>query len=387
MMLAPRLARARWPLLLLLPAVAWTYPAQARYARPDLVEIPVARLTKNLEKLARENPDDVTVRFNLARAHAMAYALKTDSATVRRGHEDEGAWFGYEPEHVPFQVAPTEDVDALEAAKKHLEQAIAAYTQVLELDPNHLSAALGHAWCLEQAEDPGAVAAYRRVVELAWKSEKDLQMADLGWHSVTAEAAGYLIPLLDAEKDAKEIATLNDRIERMLQVPRPITPIVVPLREGLSVYDLEDRAASVPFDADGTGLAKRWTWITPNAGWLVSDPRGTGKITSSLQLFGGVTFWMFWEHGYQALAALDNDGDRMLAGPELRGLAIWQDRDSNGVCDEGEVQPLSAWGIASISCRCERDTAHPDGIVFSPQGVVLTDGTTRPTYDIVLRPR
>jgi hypothetical protein len=373
--------------VLLVAAWAWTSPAQARYARPDLVEIPIARLVKNLEKLARDNPEDATVRFNLARVHAMAFALKSDTASVRRDAESEGAWLGYEPEHVPFKAEPTDDPQRQAAAEEHLQRAIEVYQAVLELDPKHLSAALGYAWCLDQQKNPDALVEYRRVIRLAWKSEKDLQMADLGWHSITAEAAGYLIPLLDADQDADEIATLNERIAQMQNVPRPVTPIVVPLRDGLSVYDLEDRTTSVLFDADGTGLQKQWTWITPEAGWLVSDPRGTDLANSALQLFGGVTFWMFWEHGYQALAALDNDRDGQLAGPELAGLAIWQDRNGNGQCEPGEVQPLAAWRIAALSCRCQRDESHPDRIVYSPEGVTLADGTTRPTYDIVLQPR
>jgi hypothetical protein len=377
----------RWSLLAVLPTFAWAVPARAEYAQPDLVEIPIARLVENLEKLAGENPEDVTVRFNLARAHAMAYAMKTETAQVVRGQEARGAWLGYEPKHVPFEAEPTDDEARQLAAEEHLELAISAYLDVLKLEPKHLSAWLGYAWCLDQQQHPCAANEYRHVVRLAWEEEKDLEEAGLGWHSVTAEAAGYLIPLLDPENNADEIATLNEQIARVKSVTRPVTPIVVPLGDGLTVYDLEDRAASVAFDADGTGLQKRWTWITPEAGWLVSDPRRTGQVSSALQLFGGVTFWMFWEHGYQALAALDNDGDGQLAGEELAGLAIWRDRDGNGQCEEGEVRPLAAWGIAALSCRCQRDESHPDRMVYSPEGVTLADGTTRPTYDIVLQPR
>jgi hypothetical protein len=106
-----------------------------------------------------------------------------------------------------------------------------------------------------------------------------------------------------------------------------------------------------------------------------------------LQLFGGVTFWMFWDNGYQALAALDNSGDSKLSGDELMGLAIWHDRNTNGISEPGEVKPLAEYGITSISCRWERDTSHPDGIAYSPEGITFRDGTTRPTYDIVLQPR
>jgi hypothetical protein len=187
-------------------------------------------------------------------------------------------------------------------------------------------------------------------------------------------------------RDRQEIATLKERAEKLRKLPRPVTPIAVPLRDGLTAFDLEARSAWVPFDADGTGLTKKWTWITPDAAWLVHDPGSSGKITSALQLFGSVTFWMFWETGYEALAALDDNHDGQLTGRELDGLALWRDANGNGISEPGEVKPLSAYGIAAVSCRCERDGGHPDRIAYSRSGVTFRDGRTRPTFDLVLHP-
>jgi hypothetical protein len=78
---------------------------------------------------------------------------------------------------------------------------------------------------------------------------------------------------------------------------RPITPIAIPLAEGLTALDILDPDASVPFDLDGSALPQRWTWIRPTAAWLVFDQHSTGSITSGLQLFGSVTFWLFWQNG------------------------------------------------------------------------------------------
>ena len=116
------------------------------------------------------------------------------------------------------------------------------------------------------------------------------------------------------------------------------------------------------------------------------DPRGTGDITSALQLFGNVTFWLFWENGYDALASLDDDGNGTLTGDELKGLAIWQDAGQAGVCEKGEVKPLSAYGIVAVSCRYERDRRDPDRVACSPKGMTFRNGTTRPTYDLILQP-
>ena len=368
--------------LLLAPA------ARAMYIQADLEKVPVDRLVKNLEDAVQKDAKNVKALVNLARVHAMAYAKKTDTAEVRRGRE-EGPWFGYEPALVPFnEVQKTEDADKQKAARAHLDAAIDAYKKAVDLAPDDLAIRLGYAWTLDQSGDrDAAVKGYRSVIEDGWKKEKDLTSLPLGGRTFTAEAAGYLIPLLDKDKDKEEIATLAERAARLNKLPRPITPIAVPLRAGLGAKDVEDRDACVAFDADGSGVKRKWTWITKDAGWLVYDPQGRGDVGSGLQLFGNVTFWLFWDTGYDALASLDDNHDGVLTGDELRGLAIWNDANGDGVCDPGEVRPLSDYGITAVSCRFERDPSHPDRIAFSPRGVTFRDGTTRPTFDVVLKPR
>lgn len=379
----------RWASAIILLALAWALPLRSAKAivGPNwgLVNVPVERLIKNLEALTKDDPKNVTVRFNLARAHAMAYALRTDTVGVRQNREKEDDLFGGGRD-IPFAVRPTDDKDKLNTARQHLAKAIEQYEEGLKLAPENLAAALGHAWCIEQSGQKGkAVLEYRKVIRAAWEKEKDLTTAPMYSESITAEAADCLIPLLDKDKDEEEIKTLRQRIDQMNLI-RPISPIVIPLHGSLTASELEDHSGNVAFDADGTGLQKRWTWITRDAGWLVNDPHHTGKVNSALQLFGNVTFWMFWENGYQALAALDDDRDGMLAGKELEGLAIWQDLNANGLSDGGEVKPLAEWGIVAISCGYVTDMNHPDRIAYSPRGVIFRDGSNRPTYDIILHP-
>ncbi len=125
--------------------------------------------------------------------------------------------------------------------------------------------------------------------------------------------------------------------------------------------------------------------MTSDAAWLVNDHRATGRITSGLQLFGNVTFWAFWQNGYHALRALDDDGDGEVRGRELRGLALWHDRNSNGLSDRGEVRTVTEWGIAALSTAYYFDETHPHEIPWSRTGVRFTDGSVRPSFDLVLR--
>jgi len=268
----------------------------------------------------------------------MAYSLKADTTDALKKEPLQGAWFGYEHRPVPFEeVVKTGDAAKQDAARKHLEKAINLYDEVVKEKPNDLVAQLGRAWCIAQrANKEETIKEYRKVAEAAWAKEKDMKFAPRGFH-ITGETARYLVPLLDAEKDKKEIATLKERSEKVGRIPRLVTPIAVPLRHGMTAGEVVDLSARVKFDADGSGLGRSWTWVGRDAGWLVHDPKRTGKITSALQMFGGVTFWCFWEHGYQALAALDDDGDGWLRGRELEWLAIWRDLNGNGRYDLGEV--------------------------------------------------
>jgi hypothetical protein len=205
-----------------------------------------------------------------------------------------------------------------------------------------------------------------------------------GQSYLTDEALTYLVPLLDPVKDKAEIADLAKKEETLLARPRAITPIAIPLADAVAASEILDDAARVRFDADGSALDREWTWISDKAGWLVWDPTGRGEIRSALQLFGNVTFWLFWSNGYEALCSLDDTGDGLLAGSELNHLAIWRDRNSNGISDAGEVRPLSAHGIAGLSCGYTA-MDDPSFAAMSQRGAVMKSGRTRPTYDVILR--
>ena len=106
-------------------------------------------------------------------------------------------------------------------------------------------------------------------------------------------------------------------------------------------------------------------------------------MPSGRVLFGSVTWWIFWNNGYEALKSLDNDNDGWLQEDELQGLALWQDTNSNGVSDPGEVVPIEVAGIEGIAVTA---TGEVDGMPANPQGLRLTGGKQLPTYDWITRP-
>lgn len=389
-----RRRRATPPIAALLVA-ALSVSLDAIFIAPELENVPIDRLVQNLEAQIRERPDRMAPRLNLARVHAMAYASKSDTAKVatgRRGGAAGEPWFGFDPNDFRLPIEPAADPKKQDEASAHLKAAIAGYEEVLRRQPDHLIAKVGRAWCLDQSGSKiAAIAAYRDALSAAWTKEGPgggglpaLQ----NYMPVTVEVAAYLAGLLDPIKDAAEIADLRAKTARIQDAMRmrPITPIVVPLRRGADLAALVDLSAAVTFDADGTRVPKRWTWITPNAGWLVFDRLHRCQVASALQWFGPMTFGLFWENGYAALRALDDDGDGEVSGSELDGLAIWRDVNRNGISEGAEVQPAGRWGIVRLSWRSDW-VDDGTAIAIAPAGVTFRDGTTRPTYDVLLSRR
>lgn len=365
----------------------------ALYARPDLEVVPVDRVITNLERMLAESPTTVEVRVNLARLHALAYATKiTEVQTLRTGYPDSPAWakgqpfFGHGLPHLQRPVEKTTDPAKVERARQHLMRAIEAYREVLKLEPGHPVASIGLGWTLKESGDRSeAVTQLRRAAALGWELDSgDRNTLWIGQRSVTEEAAFYLIELLDPVRDSAEIATLNLRVRELTRRPRMITPIAVPLRAGIPADAMIDPGRLVAFDLDGSGMPRKWTWLSDDAAWLVHDHRGTGRITSALQLFGAVTFWAFWENGYHALRAMDDDGNGEIRGPEREGLSLWHDRNHNGVSEKGEVRSLAEWDIISLSTAFEYDARHQHEIAWSPRGVQFAGGEVRPTYDLAM---
>lgn len=376
----------------------------ARFAHVETEVVPIERLLANIEKIRQQQEavledgqsteEIARLHFQMGRIHAMAFARRSEEAHVRKqqgpGSEPEFPWYGHAfGDHDQFHVEMTEPRDPAKekAALAHLARAIEHYRRALELAPQSSfqpAVALGLAWALDQAgEDADARKRYQELIEATWEKEKDHPGGMEGW-SITEEAIHYLEPMLDPAKpeDQPLLASLTEIKTKLSGKDHMITPILVPLVPATRLGPLLRRGVEVTFDLDGFGPAHHREWPGSDLAFLVHDPRHTGTVTSGKQLFGSSSFWIFWRDGYQAMSALDDDGDGRLRGAELAGLALWCDRDGDGVSDPGEVSPLEHAGIRSLGCNASRG---PEGILTNARGVTLITGETRPTFDWVVR--
>jgi len=201
---------------------------------------------------------------------------------------------------------------------------------------------------------------------------------------VSYEAGNAYIRLWEAEgtippQVQDKITGIEANLATLDTLPMgPITPIVFSTTASTSLADLLTPERTVRFDLDGDGIAEERPWIKPTTGLLAWDGDRDGRIASGRELFGSVTWWLFFSDGYRALDMLDDNRDGSLAAGELKGLCVWFDRDGNGQSDEGEVVPVERLGIAAIATR---PTGCDGKSLMHSAGIRFTDGRTVPTYD------
>jgi hypothetical protein len=377
----------------------YVLPAAAMFMRTD-EPVPVDRLIQNLQAYIKANPKDAAGYYTLGRVHGLAYAKDGAQIDVTPAKEA-GKLPSFAVYRSVQEARRDENQKLTDAARDHLVRSIENYRKATELDPKSGLYWLGYGWMLQQAHlqkldlapqrdstkpstdwRADALAAYRKAFDLT--HQKDLKGEHLlhaGDSFISNEAARNALALLeelpDSPEKKKDIETYRRFQEEFMKKPMAVTPIVFPLDRDRPLAELVDNDRTVGFDLAGFGLDQKWPWLKPGTGILAWDPNQTGRIESGRQLFGSVTWWMFWQDGYQPLAMLDDNRDGSLSGEELKGIAVWSDRNADGVSDPGEVVPAERAGITRIATRPTREA----GVLQSSGGIVFSDGRTVTSYD------
>ncbi|NOT41020.1 MAG: hypothetical protein HOP13_11050 [Alphaproteobacteria bacterium] len=380
-------------------------------------EVPLERLLANLERNAQGLEPGPKFRA-IGRLHLLAYLRRVAALpvyrdrgdTIAEGKIDDCATLDAQvsgkgtrenfPEAKPgerceartYSLGPKREIPAeafgvRRGLDRHLAAAITAYERARALEPSNLRGRVALAFAYDRAAR--RVSARRELRFVMYQGLKQIpapvgpgeMSADWETHTVVSEAVEHFAMIAKARTDRRLIA----RVKKRLTDSPPamyVTPILVPLKRDASFEQMVDRTSKVSFDFSGQGLRLKAGWLTADAAWLVWDPKDKRTVTSGFQLFGSATWVASWNNGYQALGALDDDGDGAIAGAELAGLALWHDRDGDGVCDAGEVEPVAAHGIVSLRYGHER---VGDDLWVSGAGVTFADGEVRPTYDWLLR--
>jgi hypothetical protein len=134
------------------------------------------------------------------------------------------------------------------------------------------------------------------------------------------------------------------------------------------------QSAEHGFSLTADGVHAKTDWPSSATPWLVMDRNGNGRIDDGSELFGSaspLSSGRTASHGFEALAALDDNADGVVNTNDAAWgqLMVWRDEDGNGVSDPGELRGVADVGLLSISLdyrveprcdargNCERERA------------------------------
>lgn len=115
------------------------------------------------------------------------------------------------------------------------------------------------------------------------------------------------------------------------------------------------------FDLTGLEASVVTEWVSSATPWLAVDLDGNGHIDDGAELFGSMTRLPAGRrarNGFEALAALDSDGDGRLTGADDRwsALVVWRDHDQDRRSRAAELMSVEEAGLVSIDLGYHRET-------------------------------
>ncbi len=431
------------PLITTLVTLAICSSAQARFARPT--DVPIDRLVTNQSTYLAKNPKDMDAVYTLARIHYLAFINDVTALSTYPDHKtkayrlahwqnlqnasinaeaDRLALLEHKLDKVPlwneplgkeFQKTKQTQLKELrlnkwqpkkkspEKALSHYHSSAALFEKVIAQSKSPALPTLGLASLQEQYAEPemqkqfeaiktSPAATQAEIITLYYKAfslavEQDTEKTRLpllGLKSLISYEAGKAYIRLAPK--GEHVNKVQQHLEKLEKLPRgPITPMVVDL-SGLrsSISQVIDTTKSVDFDLTGLGRKGSYSWPHKDVGFFVWDPQATGNILDGKQLFGVYSWGIFWQDGFRAMAALDNNHDGQLSGEELKGIAVWVDANQNGISEPGEVQSVKAHNMVSIMVNAPNDDAgHP----HQPIGVTLVSSKSLAVWDWMAKPK
>ncbi len=173
---------------------------------------------------------------------------------------------------------------------------------------------------------------------------------------------------------------MEDAIKYLGSALNHLSPLVLDLDgDGIETAGIND--GNVFFDIKNTGFVNKVGWIKGDDGLLALDRDGNSQIDNITELFGD-----YRQGAWDELRLLDsNNNNKIDAGDQqFANLKIWQDKNQNGISEEGELKSLSEFNIKEISLNNQAlNTYQNENYISSKGSITYNDGSIKQNiYDV-----
>ncbi len=164
---------------------------------------------------------------------------------------------------------------------------------------------------------------------------------------------------------------------------RRIDPLVLDLNgDGIKTISLSDSNAS--FDLDGDKFAEKTGWISKDDEILAIDRNNNGRIDDISEIFGNKDK----ANGFETLREFDSNKDGVVNANDtlFNQLKIWQDKNENGISEQGELMSLDEAKIKTINLNYGNTNTQNNGnVITQVSSFTMTDGSQGIAGDVDLQ--
>jgi hypothetical protein len=143
------------------------------------------------------------------------------------------------------------------------------------------------------------------------------------------------------------------------------------------------------FDMDNDGVKQRTGWVQTTDALLVLDKNKDGIINNGSELFGNNTTLKngtLAANGFEALREYDENKDGVIDSKDTiyNSLQLWQDTNSDGITDTGELHTLKELRVASINLgySTNTDTLEERNTINQTSSFTTIAGDTNAINDV-----
>ncbi|MDF1653472.1 MAG: calcium-binding protein, partial [Coxiellaceae bacterium] len=200
----------------------------------------------------------------------------------------------------------------------------------------------------------------------------DFVTLGVGWNFISS-ADGY-----ERYDASLGVVYVNSFVSTDQQGGQGIDPIIIDLNnDGISLISHND--SQVRFDMTGDGQLNKTAWANSADAILAYDINDNGFIDNIHEVFSERFNGESYSNAVEALSAFDLNQDNLIDANDLvyQDLVLWQDRNSDGISDDGELSSLADMGVEHIDLAVSAiDMNVEQSTILSEGAVQFNDGTT-----------
>lgn len=180
---------------------------------------------------------------------------------------------------------------------------------------------------------------------------------------------------LKVSKHSEGVKETEDRVASETEY----SPIVIDTNgDGIEILPLSK--SDVSFDLNQDGVREKTAWVAPGDSFLFIDLNHNGNVDDGGELFGGRDRG----EGFLALSKYDDNSDGVISSVDLSygSLQMWDDKNGNGVSEEGEISSLKEMGVDYISLQYISWDDYDGGNLIGEHSTALVNGDIVRVVDI-----